>query len=999
MHEPVGTNDAPDQELTVAGVDSPWASWADVPRDVELVKARGPFFLEIFSGTANLTKAVRQAGIATLPPIDITPCSEVPVQFDVLDADNWSFIMALIHAGAIRFVHCGTPCNTFSAARKLDGGPPPLRSVAFPEGLTQLSSDNHNLVLMGNLFLDRSVEACLGVFDQGGNFSIENPEQSLLWATKAVQRLVHLTRAFRVSFDQCEFGAESVKPTSFLTSHEALRQLERRCQGGHQHVRLKGRVWSDFFNAWVFRTKLAQVYPEKLCAEFASELQLFWPDRGLQFVRSFLLASKDRKRPLGQPLRWKEHRQALSALKAEAAGYQLKRGARKPLLHIETEPGVAIAWALDIPHPLCQELSLDTELEHCIRSLGQSPSHTQAVRLRQLEHWQHRATALLPQTEALIMQQPDVHLRRLLRGAPDGQPCQLGQTCHIALYYEMLQACQSVDRYLPDLLLQGFPIVGPIARSQRWPSFDKEQTVLSIEHACARAWGIRNKIISRVQSVPVSDNLQKIWEATLEDVTEGSTLGPFGCPEKISEFLGCEDWIPTQRFEVVQRNKVRGCDSATTNLINQITRITEKLQLPSTDTNVAALRKLRSLMPEASLAGWVLDERKAYRQVAIQPAQRKFSVICLKNPSSGKPNFFVMIGHSFGLVSSVYNYNRRSAAINEICLKLFNLVSFNFYDDKYGFEPLESVDSAFEVAQRVHWWLGAAFDRKKLQLTRTPTILGVTYNLEGWLLEIKSDRKEELVDEISGILKADMLEPGLAGKLKGKLMFGASQLWGKVGRAFLRAISERQYLRVAENDRFGLEPPLRESLKQWLRLVRSGPPRTIDLCACKKADAVLFTDGFSPDPRDHDCRPDRIGAVLFDRRLCHPLQFSEVVPKAVKDCWLARQTQIVPVEMIAPIVALTTFEHRLFRADLLVFTDSEVVEAALVKGYSAKEDLCLLISVFWDLICKLQIRVFIDRVATDANPADAPSRDDLNFGRSVGWRTVRASWPSQLARD
>ena len=126
--EPIGANDAPSPELTVTGVHSPWAFWADVPRDVEQVRAHGPFFLEIFSGTANLTQAVRHVGIAALPPIDITPCSEVPVPFDVLDADNWSFIMALIQAGAIRFIHCGTPCNTFSAARKLDGGPPPICS-------------------------------------------------------------------------------------------------------------------------------------------------------------------------------------------------------------------------------------------------------------------------------------------------------------------------------------------------------------------------------------------------------------------------------------------------------------------------------------------------------------------------------------------------------------------------------------------------------------------------------------------------------------------------------------------------------------------------------------------------------------------------------------------------------------------------------------------------------------------------------------------------------
>ena len=47
-------------------------------------------------------------------------------------------------------------------------------------------------------------------------------------------------------------------------------------------------------------------------------------------------------------------------------------------------------------------------------------------------------------------------------------------------------------------------------------------------------------------------------------------------------------------------------------MINQVTRIPEKLQLPATDTNVAALRKLKAVKPGEKLAGWVLDERKAY---------------------------------------------------------------------------------------------------------------------------------------------------------------------------------------------------------------------------------------------------------------------------------------------------------------------------------------------------------------------------------------------------
>ena len=52
------------------------------------------------------------------------------------------------------------------------------------------------------------------------------------------------------------------------------------------------------------------------------------------------------------------------------------------------------------------------------------------------------------------------------------------------------------------------------------------------------------------------------------------------------------------------------------------------------------------------------------------------------------------------------------------------------------------IESAFEVPQKVDWWLGAAFDKKKLQISNDPTMLGVT-----WLF-IKQSRKEELSEDI-----------------------------------------------------------------------------------------------------------------------------------------------------------------------------------------------------------------------------------------------------------
>ena len=69
----------------------------------------------------------------------------------------------------------------------------------------------------------------------------------------------------------------------------------------------------------------------------------------------------------------------------------------------------------------------------------------------------------------------------------------------------------------------------------------------------------------------------------------------------------------------------------------------------------------------------------------------------------------------------------------------------------------------------------------------------MTYDLPNLVLRIKAAQKKGLVDVIEIIKKSGFLEPGRAGKLNDKLMFGASQLWGKVGRAFLLAISERQH--------------------------------------------------------------------------------------------------------------------------------------------------------------------------------------------------------------
>ena len=114
--------------------------------------------LELFAGKAGITsEAVALQGVPTLPPVDIEPSQLVTSPQDIIDFSFWTQLIAVLVRRLVFFLHCGTPCNTFTAARKLDGGPPPLRSRDAPTWVCQICAINCDqcLVFLGNLFLER----------------------------------------------------------------------------------------------------------------------------------------------------------------------------------------------------------------------------------------------------------------------------------------------------------------------------------------------------------------------------------------------------------------------------------------------------------------------------------------------------------------------------------------------------------------------------------------------------------------------------------------------------------------------------------------------------------------------------------------------------------------------------------------------------------------------------------------------------------------------------
>ena len=67
-----------------------------------------------------------------------------------------------------------------------------------------------------------------------------------------------------------------------------------------------------------------------------------------------------------------------------------------------------------------------------------------------------------------------------------------------------------------------------------------------------------------------------------------------------------------------------------------------------------------------------------------------------------------------------------------------------------------------------------------------------------------------------------------------------------------------------------------------------------------------------------------------------------------------------------------------------------------MKGYSAKEDLSWLNAVFWDQALHLNALFYIDRVSTDANISDGPSRGRDREAIQGGWELRQAEVPSVI---
>ena len=257
-------------------------------------------FREAYAGCAELTRAVRDAGIPCARPLEAFPSRDnteanahsrfsAGRYISVNDLDDESVMYALevdIKRGLVRWLHFGIPCTSWSSMNTINGG---TRSTAFPDGgVAPLDRE-----CRGNRQAAAVCRLAMLIHSHGGLFTVENPVPSHLWKSKHFVQLREFLgdSHFEATFDQCSYDLKlpgctwceyCKKRTRIIGNFIEVESLVRSCPGlsaSHQHMHAIGSRVVDGV-----RHSLAGAagrYPRPLCDAVAlagrtAFLRLFW---------------------------------------------------------------------------------------------------------------------------------------------------------------------------------------------------------------------------------------------------------------------------------------------------------------------------------------------------------------------------------------------------------------------------------------------------------------------------------------------------------------------------------------------------------------------------------------------------------------------------------------------------------------------------------------------------------------------------------------------------
>ena len=814
---------------------------------------KNPVILEIFCGSARVTACLKMIGLTSSFGVDhikgkaVSTCKVA----DLTTQEGQQLLLTWLDAPNVEGVFLAPPCGTCSLARNIIlrdckgrplPGPVPLRSHFHPEGLLNLSPKNRKRVSLANTLYEFLGKVIRIADSKGLIIVVENPRSSLFWLTKWWKsKGVKLTYT---AHQACAYGSERPKWTVLAHNRHHFCKICKSCPGvGKNHVH---KPWGviDTHDSSHFATSEETAYPLPLAGAIATAFARSLMDKGWQppvdsldldwnsvsfakirasvgdqpkasklppIVREhkYILLLKGPQESLNQvPVKPRERLKKpwvvphdcdspnefvppeaqllrLSPLRSKGGIHEVDSShIYEQAWGVPFTPDEFVKEAYVSGHPRNLKNLLPSPLEHAISlNINLPPGDLVSLRAAWFKKWIVRIEELESDERSLKASMPE-HLRKIL--SPK----------RLLVFREMLAELDYPDLGVFDEIACGTGLAGSVPDSGLFEKvfrpceITEEQLKSGAEHN-------RKSIFYSCRSSGDQDVDKVVYEKTIEEVNSGWLRGPF----EISSLPS--DAIINRRFGLKQPNKVRLIDDFSGSLVNSTVQSFESPKPHSTDVIASVVLSLLSCR-DKNFVGRAYDLKSAYRQLGVRQDSFWASFIVVFNPMKKVPEVYQMLAVPFGASRAVYSFLRVSHSIWWLGCMALGLVWSNFYDDFITFstdELTSNTDQTVDLFFKSLGWKYATDGDKSSEFSAKFSALGIEVDLTNFsqgFVEFKNTSKRVL--ELCGYIDKALTDGELklldSQKLRGRMQFADGQLFGRLGRLCLRAVTEHAYILV-----------------------------------------------------------------------------------------------------------------------------------------------------------------------------------------------------------
>ena len=528
------------------------------------------------------------------------------------------------------------------------------------------------------------------------------------------------------------------------------------------------------------------------------------------------------------------------------------------------------------------------------------------------------------------------------------------------LLMELVRVSEFPDPSICEDLHNGMPITGQMRSSAT--------LMPRVVHATATLDSLRGGLLARnmrickwIRKYSDDSSLQLIsWNKTMDEVSKGW----MGKPEIVSE-EALSTFFLTPRFVVKQQGpnnviKHRMIDDFKANSINATVGYEESYKPQDLDYLFTLTQEyhMGATCPQLFLCS--MDFCHAFKNIPLRCSDSAVMRIALLNPQNGEIYTCQPQRLPFGSRQSPGNWGKTVTLLQHLLTFCLRVIAGAFVDDLFITEPESTIHVAFRDAKWFLGILGFLTDPSKDNLPAINIhLLGADLRVQGAELyaSIDPQRLQSLRDEIRSILAKGSLSPGQASKLRGRLGFASSLLFGRVGRAMTRPLIERQYQGTSYAQ---ITASLEQCLTWWFQALPILPPRTVTLGATRSVAVYTDATGYG-----------HVGVYTYNGTTAVAVNIH--LPQ-----WILRSGGIFEFELAAAHLGMCVAKRYYPGDAIFACVDNTGAMYTLVRGNAHTELGASIIQAFWleaAMGCGVSAPyTWIEYVNTHSNISDYESR-------------------------